>query len=190
MMRMVAAAAGQSLEVLGWLPMASSTNLYTVLTLIVAPAVLTNASSVLALNTANRFGRVVDRSRAIAEELKTLAREVPLYAVRLRQLQRLRVRGQLLIRAQSAIYAALGSFVVTALVAVVGAALSAGSVGDVPVIGLIGLGLGLIATACLFYGCALIVHETRLALVGLRDDVSPFGEELPPLPPKALGGQR
>ena len=38
-----------------------SGNLFALLTLVVAPAVLTNASSVLALNTANRFGRVVDR---------------------------------------------------------------------------------------------------------------------------------
>jgi hypothetical protein len=41
-----------------------SSNLFALLTLIVAPAVLTNASSVLGLNTANRFGRIVDRSRS------------------------------------------------------------------------------------------------------------------------------
>ena len=36
-------------------------NLFAVLTLIVAPAVLTNATSVLTLNTSNRFACVVDR---------------------------------------------------------------------------------------------------------------------------------
>src|SRR4029078_1152664 len=98
-----------------------SRNLFTLLTLIVAPAVLTNASSVLALNTANRFGRVIDRSRAIGAELIGIAKDAPLYQIRLRPLKRLRMRGELLTRAQSAIYGALGAFVLTALLAVVGA---------------------------------------------------------------------
>ena len=38
------------------------TNPFTVLTFIAAPAVLTNASSVLALGTSNRFARVIDRA--------------------------------------------------------------------------------------------------------------------------------
>jgi branched-subunit amino acid transport protein len=39
---------------------------FAVLTAIVAPAILTNASSVLALGTSNRFARVVDRTRVVA----------------------------------------------------------------------------------------------------------------------------
>ena len=155
--------------------MGPSAGLYTVLTLIVAPAVLTNASSVLALNTANRFGRVVDRSRAIAAELAGLAQDAPLHAIRIRQIKRLRLRAQLLIRAQSAIYGALGAFVLTALVAVVGAALS-----EPHILGGVALVLGVGATSSLFYGCILIVRETRLALAGLRDDISPFGDLPPP----------
>jgi len=46
--------------------------LFAVLTLIAAPAVLTNASSVLGLNTANRFGRVIDRSRQLSIEVGKL----------------------------------------------------------------------------------------------------------------------
>jgi hypothetical protein len=154
--------------------MGPSSSLFAVLTLIVAPAVLTNASSVLALNTANRFGRVIDRSRAIGAELIGLAKDAPLYEIRLRQLKRLRLRGELLIRAQSAIYGALGAFVLTALLAVVGAAFSREATPRL--LGGIALGLGVAATSCLFYGCALIVRETRLALVGLRDDIAPFGD--------------
>jgi len=151
---------------------------FAVLTLIVAPAVLTNASSVLALNTANRFGRVVDRSRAIAAELSGLAAEAPLHALRLRQIKRLRFRAQLLIRAQSALYGAIGAFVLTALLAVVGAALSGH--GEPHIVGAISLAVGVGASICLFYGCILIVRETRLALAGLRDDISPFGDLPPP----------
>src|SRR5262245_39602014 len=101
-------------------------NLFALLTLIVAPAVLTNAASVLALNTANRFGRVVDRSRQLVEEMERMAGDVGLNAIRVRQVGRLRRRAALLIRAQTCFYAALGLFVAAALVSVGGAAIARG----------------------------------------------------------------
>ena len=42
---------------------------FAVLTLIAAPAVFTNASSVLALGTGNRLARVVDRTRMLVKDL-------------------------------------------------------------------------------------------------------------------------
>ena len=44
-------------------------NPFAVLTAIVAPAILTNACSVLALGTSNRLGRVVDRTRVVASDI-------------------------------------------------------------------------------------------------------------------------
>src|SRR5260370_7674401 len=44
-------------------------NPFAALTLIAAPAVFTNASSLLALGTGNRLARVVDRTRYLAREL-------------------------------------------------------------------------------------------------------------------------
>ena len=44
-------------------------NPFAVLTAIVAPAILTNACSVLALGTSNRLGRVVDRTRVVAADI-------------------------------------------------------------------------------------------------------------------------
>ena len=44
-------------------------NPFGVLTSVVAPAILTNACSVLALGTSNRLARVVDRTRVVAGEL-------------------------------------------------------------------------------------------------------------------------
>src|SRR5229473_6503272 len=44
-------------------------NPFAVLTLIAAPAVFTNASSVLSLGTGNRLARVVDRTRALVKDL-------------------------------------------------------------------------------------------------------------------------
>ncbi len=45
-------------------------NPFAILTFIAAPAILTNASSVLALQTSNRFARNVDRMRAIIKQLE------------------------------------------------------------------------------------------------------------------------
>ena len=50
---------------------AATDNPYAVLTLIAAPAILTNASSVLALSTSNRFARAVDRQRQLSKLLDT-----------------------------------------------------------------------------------------------------------------------
>ena len=49
-------------------PLAS--NPLSILTFIVAPAMLTNASSILVLGTGNRFARAVDRVRTLAAEMK------------------------------------------------------------------------------------------------------------------------
>src|SRR2546422_7930461 len=51
-------------------PMSVPDNPLAVLTLIAAPAVFTNASSVLVLGTGNRLARVVDRARYIAQQLR------------------------------------------------------------------------------------------------------------------------
>ena len=102
----------------------------------------------------------------------------PMRLVRTRQLERLRVRGQLLMRAQSAVYASIGGFVATALLAVVGAAADSASHLASWILGGGGMVLGSGAAGSLLYGCVLIVRETRLALAGLRDDVSPFEEPL------------
>ena len=48
-------------------------NPFAVLTLIAAPAVFTNASSVLALGTGNRLARVVDRTRQLTNQLRDAA---------------------------------------------------------------------------------------------------------------------
>jgi hypothetical protein len=154
-----------------------SNNAFTVLTLIVAPAVLTNATSVLALNTANRFGRVVDRSRVVAAEIKGLPRESAAHASCERQLARLSHRGALLIRAQTGLYVAIGSFVAAALIAVCGAMLTPVATGAARVLGVMGLFLGVLAAGSLLYGCLLIVSETRIALVGLKDGMTALGDQ-------------
>jgi hypothetical protein len=145
---------------------------FTLLTLIVAPAVLTNASSVLALNTANRFGRVVDRSRSLVEEMEKAHPDQELNAIRLRQVGRLRRRATFLLRAQTCFYAALGLFVATALVSVLGAAIASGHPYSYEVAALAGLVVGSGAAGSLLYGCSLLVRETRLALTSVSEETA------------------
>ena len=64
-------------------------NPFAVLTAIVAPAILTNASSILALGTSNRLGRVVDRTRVVAGELDGFEPGSPEYESWAAQLDRL-----------------------------------------------------------------------------------------------------
>jgi hypothetical protein len=165
--------------------MDSTNHLFTVLTQIAAPALLTNASSVLALNTANRFGRVVDRSRAVAAGLRGMAPDSIDYGVWQRQLDRLKLRGKLLMRAQTGLYLAIGAFVGTALFAVLGSMVLERAPGAATALGVVGIVLGILATGSLLSACVLIARETRVALAGLQDDVTAFGDPRP-APPLVL----
>lgn len=148
-------------------------NPFAALTTVVAPAILTNASSVLCLGTGNRIARVVDRTRVLTVELATLRPDSPLRAVYTRQLDRLKERSQLLLRALRFFYTSLGAFAAAALVSIFGAVL-AGSVGPVTFQTIAGLALaaGSIGVGGLVFGCTLMVRETRLALRNLEEEAS------------------
>jgi uncharacterized spore protein YtfJ len=92
--------------------------------------------------------------------------------MRVRQLARLRRRAHLLLRAQTAFYAALGLFVFAAMISVVGAALASEHGPGYRIAAAAGFGSGGGAAASLFYGCVLVVRETRLALVSLREETT------------------
>ena len=147
-------------------------NPFTALTAIAAPAILTNACSVLALGTSNRVARVVDRTRILVAELAHLERGTPSHKGHLAQIGRLGTRSDLLVRALRAIYAALGGFATSALLAAVG---GSAAFYDEPLIShiaaVVGLVVGLFAVGGLVSGCVLMVAETRLALQSVRQQV-------------------
>src|ERR1700687_386397 len=99
-------------------------NPFAVLTAVVAPAILTNASSVLALGTSNRLARVVDRTRVVARELAAIGPGDSHYKSWAAQLDGLQVRARLLVKALRVIYGSLGLFATAALLSVVGAIVS------------------------------------------------------------------
>jgi len=156
--------------------MALADNPFAALTIVVAPAILTNASSVLSLGTANRIARVVDRTRIVSAEITRLAGDDRRRDVYRRQLGGLKVRAQLLLRALRFFYMSIGAFAAAALISIFGAVL-AGAAGAATFGALAALGAvsGTIGVTGLVVGCMLMVRETRLAVRSLDDEAELAG---------------
>ena len=153
-------------------------NPFAVLTAVVAPAILTNACSVLSLGTGNRIARVVDRTRALNTSLKTLGADDPERASCLSQLKRLEIRRLLLIRSLRLFYFALGAFASSALVAILGSVFIAW---DVPMgfhaAAALGFVIGTCAVGGLATGCALMVRETKIAFEDIANSAKVIGDQ-------------
>lgn len=158
-----------------------STTPFAVLTTLVAPAILTNACTVLALGTSNRIARVIDRTRFLTAEMEKLTPEMPAYKARTHQLERLRTRAAMLFRALRILYAALGGFAAAALITVVGSILAYYDViFEFHATAILGLAVGAFSVTSLVYGCSLLVREIRLALIQVREEVEEVvGQTLP-----------
>jgi hypothetical protein len=148
-----------------------SNNPFAVLTAIVAPAILTNASSVLALGTSNRLGRVVDRTRVVYSDMARSAPGSFEFGEWMEQLTALRTRGQMLLRALRLFYAALGLFAASALVSVGGSvAAYYGQKSLFQVAAALAVMTGASAVIGLASGCTWMVRETRLAVQSLSKE--------------------
>jgi hypothetical protein len=147
-------------------------NPFAVLTAVVAPAILTNACSVLAMSTSNRVGRVVDRTRAVVAELVGLQPDSDAHGRRQRQLALLRRRSRLLVVALRTVYAALGAFAACAMISVIG---DVADVYDVRLLfrvaAVTALAAGCGAVLALVVASAVMVGETTLALRSVDADV-------------------
>lgn len=129
-------------------------NPFAVLTAIVAPAILTNASSVLALGTSNRLARVADRTRIVAAQL------APLH-----------VRAQLLVKALLLFYAGLGLFAASALASVGGSIETFyGYVVAFYSAATLAVLTGASAVFGLCAGCVLMDRETQIAVKSLGEE--------------------
>ena len=146
---------------------------FAALTVIAAPAILTNASSVLALGTGNRIARVVDRTRYLTRELADDALEDRRREVYWNQLGGLQVRAQLLLRALRWFYTSLGAFAASALIAVIGSVVASYQGQRVAeAFAVVGLLTGTLGVAGLVTGCTLMVRETRLAVRHLSEEAT------------------
>ncbi len=146
-------------------------NPFAILTAIVAPAVLTNACSVLCLGISSRIARVVDRTRFLTEAMPNFQPGSPEHGSRLRQVERLQRRAQALVKALRLLYSALGGLAASALISVVGAASAYfGNRFVFETIAVIALAIGAFAVTALVAGCVYMVHETRLAVQNLTEE--------------------
>jgi hypothetical protein len=137
---------------------------FSILTVVVAPAVLTNASSVLALGTNNRLARVADRTHVMAAQLAG-AKDQKVPAAELATLQ---TRAQLLLRALRCFYLGLGLFASSALISIAGSIVVYYGWPSAFVIAAgIGVVCGASAVIALVCGCVLMIRETQLAVKGL-----------------------
>src|SRR6266550_4271498 len=131
---------------------------FAALTIVVAPAILTNASSVLCMGTTNRLARVVDTTRAVS--VASIPPNAENLMARQRQLEALRVRWTLVLRALKFFYMSLGSFAAAALISLFGSAFTAaGPHLAFNFIVLLGLLSGTVGAAGLVAGCTILMQE-------------------------------
>jgi hypothetical protein len=138
-------------------------NPFAALSLIVAPAILTNACALLAMSTSNRLARAVDRARELSRQI-----EAPGDHDETRLLGELTTseeRAVLLLRVLRSFYIALGAFALATLVSLVGAVVAAVQSGPtVRALELVGVVAGAAAVGALIHGSSLLIRETRMAV--------------------------
>lgn len=154
-------------------------NPFAILTFIAAPAILTNAASMLAMSTSTRFGRNVDRARQLIK-LVELHRSAPNPseqmkiedALNRKLLGMMDDRTALLMRAMSLFYFAIGCFAAGSLTSLLGAILSTM---DYPYwfegVLIVALLAGIAGLVGLIAAGALLVRESRLALRTIREEM-------------------
>ena len=143
---------------------------FAALSLIVAPAILTNAASVLAMSTSNRLARAVDRARELSRQLEGDKGAEETVTRRLRDLGVVEDRTVLLMRALRSFYSALGAFAVATLLSLIGAVGSrTGSNDFVRALEIVALTSGGVAVGAIVHGSALLLRETGIAVKVLQE---------------------
>ena len=135
-----------------------------ILSAMITPPVLISACGTLILSTSQRLGRVLDRVHRWSDELNSATGSPdsrPIDSERLQlvftQLEDTARRARLLQWGLTAFYLAVGLFV--ADIVVIGVVAVAGVIVSWPAIG-----LGLVGSGLLLFGCLVLIAEARLAL--------------------------
>lgn len=152
---------------------------FAALTFVAAPALLTNASSLLALSTINRMLRTRERMHELFLESGADGHRdedrVHLTAVT----GRVEKQAALLLTSLHAIYLALAAFASATLVTLLGAGVAAFHSGSwIHVMALLGLLLGFFGAGGLVLGCANLFQATQLSLVNIQDEAALIRERL------------
>jgi len=141
-----------------------ATNPFVVLSYVGGPALLTNATSLLVLSTANRFARAIDRSRYLTGLLAQPALE-GLRALEVAELRTTGRRIRLIGTAISALYLATAMFALATVISIVGgvvAQMTTGATLDVVIV--FAVALGVIGFAAFVIASFALVIETRITM--------------------------
>lgn len=152
-------------------PSSLAQNPFALLSLIAAPAVLTNAASVLALSTSNRFVRASDRLRALTARYAE-AHDEAQRALLMDMLRRVQRQAAMLLHALRSAYIAIGSFVTASLISILGAGVAASKFHDLFVVfaGL-ALAVGIFGAGGIVSASVNLLGATRLALMNINEEV-------------------
>jgi hypothetical protein len=148
-------------------------NPFAAFSLIVAPAILTNASTVLAMSTSNRLARAVDRARELARLLEIAeapagqtTQESRAHADRLlNELTAAEDRTTMLLQVLQSFYFGLGGFALATLAALLGAVVARFGTGAlVALLEILAVAAGTLGVGALVRGSVLLVRETSIAV--------------------------
>jgi Protein of unknown function (DUF2721) len=155
---------------------------FAALSFIVAPALLTNASSVLAMSTINRMLRTRDRMTELLNKSEAGVQSESDASLLVDTVNRVETQAALLLRALHSIYVALGAFASATLVTLLGAG-AASLLGELwlQVTAWLGVVLGIVGVGGLVLGCANLFYATRLSLINIHEEAAIIRERLAPL---------
>jgi hypothetical protein len=148
-------------------------NPFAALSLIVAPAILTNASSVLSMSTSNRLARAVDRARELSRQLESAeanggpvgaegARE---FNRRLAELSATEERAVMLLHVLQSFYVALGGFATATFASLLGAVMAPSGIPPVvTALEILAVVAGIVGVGAMVRGSAILIRETSIAV--------------------------
>jgi Protein of unknown function (DUF2721) len=142
---------------------------FSVLSAMFTPAVLISACGTLIFSTSTRLARVVDRVRELSRAIEQFSKDENVDFPEERRVEvdrQLAIharRGRLIQRSLTSFYLSLGLFVAATV-----------AIGFVAVFGRatwLPNTLGIVGTVFLFYGCVMLIAETRLALRSVKSEM-------------------
>src|SRR5439155_11259884 len=150
-------------------PTSLSQSPFAVVTFIAAPALLTNASSVLALSTINRMLRTRDRMHELFAKSEAGGQSEKDALRLIEQVNRVERQAALLLRALHSIYVALAAFACATLVTLLGAGLlTFAGAAWIRLFAGLGIGLGFVGVGGLVVGCLNLFRATYLSVINIR----------------------
>jgi hypothetical protein len=154
-------------------PTDTGPNPFALLSLIAAPAVLTNAASVLALSTSNRFLRASERMRALSVRIEERKHSPELHALFVKQANRTERQAVLLLSGLRAAYLGIGAFASASLISILGAGLAATQwEAAFHALAAVALVVGFVGAGGLVWATGKLMAATRLSMQNMSEEAA------------------